>query len=35
MGNYRNGPLLNAVSWGVTLLLIALTAMMLWLTVVE
>ena len=32
MGKYRNGPILNAVSWSTTALLIALTAAMLWFT---
>ena len=32
MGKYRNGPILNAVSWLTTVLLIALTAAMLWFT---
>jgi Mn2+/Fe2+ NRAMP family transporter len=32
MGRYRNGPVLNAVSWLTTAVLIALTAMMLWFT---
>ena len=32
MGKYRNGPILNAVSWFTTALLIALTLAMLWFT---
>ena len=32
MGKYRNGPVLNAVSWFTTALLIALTLAMLWFT---
>ena len=32
MGKYRNGPILNAVSWATTALLIALTLGMLWFT---
>jgi Mn2+/Fe2+ NRAMP family transporter len=32
MGRYRNGPLLNAISWFTTAALILLTAAMLWFT---
>ena len=32
MGSYRNGPWLNAVSWFTTVVLIGLTAMMIWFT---
>ncbi len=32
MGKYRNGPILNAVSWATTAVLIALTLGMLWFT---
>jgi Mn2+/Fe2+ NRAMP family transporter len=32
MGRYRNGRVLNAVSWLTTLVLIVLTAAMLWFT---
>jgi Mn2+/Fe2+ NRAMP family transporter len=32
MGRYRNGPVLGAIAWGTTVVLVLLTVAMIWFT---